>query len=120
MGSQASGGRKPVKDGFLAVGRVEDFAAATMRAVRIASKPIAVFRRPERGFFAREMACKHQNADLTRSPMVGDRVTCERHGWQYDVMTGECLNQSAPRLREHEVVIEDGWVLVAVSPSARG
>ena len=108
-----------MKDGFLAVARVDDFDAVSMRAVRIAGKPVAVFRRPERGFFAREMACKHQNADLTRSPIVGDRVTCERHGWQYDVMTGECLDHDAPGLREHAVVIEDGWVLVAVMPSPR-
>jgi nitrite reductase/ring-hydroxylating ferredoxin subunit len=93
--------------------------------VRVAGKPVAVFRRaaapagdPAAGLFAREMACKHQNADLTRGTIAGGQVTCPRHGWRYDLATGACLDHDALPLRAHEVVVEDGWVFVALTPSA--
>ena len=107
---------RPRKEGFVFVGYREDFDAKQMIAVRIISKPVAVFKRENGSFFAREMSCKHQGADLTTSPINGKLVTCSRHGWQYDVETGACTNRDSPKLREHEVVIENNAVFVGFYP----
>ena len=108
---------KPQKPGFVFVGRLNDFNDAPMKSVRIMGKPVAVFRRSDGTFFSREMACKHQGADLTQSKVTGNRVTCVRHGWQYDLTTGQCINRDSPPLREHEVTVEEDALFVALFPS---
>jgi nitrite reductase (NADH) small subunit len=68
------------------------------------------------GFFSREMGCKHQGADLSRFAIGNHKVTCERHGWRYDLNTGECENHDSPPLRSHHVALEGDAVFVALFP----
>ena len=98
------------------VGYQDEIAQKSFVSVRIMGKPVAVFTGDSGGLFSREMACKHQGADLTAGHFRGSEVTCHRHGWQYDVSTGECLNRESPPLREHEVAVEDGAVFVSLFP----
>jgi UDP-MurNAc hydroxylase len=53
--------------------------------------------------------CPHMKADLTRFATVDDGVlTCQLHGWQFDLATGACLTSAdhpveARRLTEDEI-----------------
>jgi nitrite reductase/ring-hydroxylating ferredoxin subunit len=94
----------------------EELEVRLMASVRVMGKPVAVFRGKGGAFVAREMACKHQGADLVAGDFRGVKVTCPRHGWQYDISTGECLNKDSPPLREHEVVVERDAVFVSLFP----
>lgn len=39
--------------------------------------------------------CPHREADLTRFGTVTDgTLTCQMHGWQFDLTTGRCLNSA--------------------------
>lgn len=62
------------------------------------------------------MTCRHQNADLTLGTRCGSRVTCQRHGWVYDLVTGECLTEPWARLRRFAVREEEGVVWVDPRP----
>lgn len=64
---------------------------------------------------ALEMSCKHQGADLSKGRVDNGQVTCPRHGWRYDLETGQCLDPSdgAP-LRFHEVKVEGEQVWVSL------
>lgn len=104
---------KPRKSGYLFVGYEHDFKPMIPVTVRLMGKPVSVFQ-GEDDFFAREMGCKHQGADLSSSPIRHGHVTCSRHGWTYNLLTGECLNQNSPPLRSHHVTVEDGAVFVAI------
>ena len=106
---------KPRKSGYLFVGYENDFEPMRPVTVRLMGKPVSVFL-GEDGFFSREMGCKHQGADLSSAPLEGSVVTCARHGWQYDLLTGECKNQNSPPLRAHHVAVEDKAVFVAIFP----
>jgi nitrite reductase (NADH) small subunit len=106
---------KPRKKGYVFVGYETDFKPMKPVTVRLVGKPVSVFQGTD-GFFAREMGCKHQGADLSLAPIKGNLVTCDRHGWQYDLVTGTCTNQNSPPLRSHHVVLEDGAVFVAIFP----
>ena len=107
----------PKKSGFVFVGRPADFDKKSHLTVRIMGKPVAVFRdRDTEAFYAREMGCKHQGADLSAMPIRDNIVVCDRHGWKYDVSTGRCISHDAPPLRPHEVAVEGDAVFVSLFP----
>ena len=105
----------PKKKGYIYVGHVSDISAEKPVTVRLMGKPVSVFK-GEDGFFAREMGCKHQGADLSGFPAVNHKVTCQRHGWRYDLLTGACENHDSPPLRTHHVAVEGEAVFVALFP----
>ncbi len=84
------------------------------RSVRIFAKEVAVFRHgPD--IYARESACKHMGASLARSgKWKGSRVTCAWHGWEYDMISGQCLGKPDIRLKPYPTDIEDGIVYVLI------
>ncbi len=57
--------------------------------------------------------CLHRGGPLAEGEVNGDIVTCPWHGWQYDVKSGECKTNPAVSLRNYQVTIEDGEVLVS-------
>jgi len=80
--------------------------------VSLLGKKVGIFRRGEE-IYALEMSCKHQGADLSKGLVERGIVTCPRHGWRYDLKTGECVEpQPAAPLRFHVVKIvgEEVWV----------
>ena len=109
---------KPQKSGFVFVGYRDDFSQKKVLTVRLMGKPVSVFQRNDGTFYSREMSCKHQGADLSMSPVSGGKVTCSRHGWQYDLATGRCVNRDSPPLREHAVEVEGDAVFVSLFPQS--
>ena len=48
--------------------------------------------------------CPHLKADLTKfGRLDGDRLTCDLHGWQWDLPTGRCLTSKGHQLRAQHV-----------------
>jgi UDP-MurNAc hydroxylase len=44
--------------------------------------------------------CPHLKADLTRFGVIdGDKLTCQMHGWQFDLPSGRCLTSAGHELR---------------------
>ena len=101
---------------FIRLASVTDFNSQRIQSYRILGKFIAIVKDPDGSFYATEIACKHNNADLTTGKFRGDIVTCSRHGWVYNIRTGECLNHSSSPLRRHALKIEDDEIFVAVAP----
>jgi nitrite reductase/ring-hydroxylating ferredoxin subunit len=108
---------RPKKEGFVFVARTEEFQPGAPRAVRIMGKPVGVILAADGTFSAREMGCKHQGADLTGMPITDNIVTCSRHGWQYDLTTGQCVNRDSPPLRAHDTAVEESNVFVSLFPA---
>jgi nitrite reductase/ring-hydroxylating ferredoxin subunit len=102
---------------FFKIGRAADITPGRIHKVSLLGRKIGVFRDEGGALRAMEMSCRHQNADLTLGQRDGDVVTCPRHGWRYDLRTGECLTEPWARLRSFEVREVDGDVLVSSSPS---
>ncbi len=101
---------------YVKVVRVSEFGERPFRSFDVLARKIGVLRLSDGSFKAMEARCKHQGADLAGGPMNGTKVTCSRHGWIYDLMTGECTNTDSLPLRPHALKIEDDWVLVAAAP----
>jgi UDP-MurNAc hydroxylase len=54
--------------------------------------------------------CPHLKADLTRFGIVeGDQLTCQLHGWKFDLKSGRCLTSVGHEIRSSRAVV-DGQV----------
>jgi nitrite reductase/ring-hydroxylating ferredoxin subunit len=102
---------------FIRLAHVRDFANTRIKSFRMLGRLIAIVREPDGSFWATEIACKHQNADLVSEGLWrGDEVICKRHGWKYNFRTGQCLNQNSAPLRRHELKVIAGELHVSVQP----
>ena len=101
---------------FFRIGSAADIPSDGMKTLAVLGRRIGVFRAADGALQAMEVTCRHQGGDLTLGTREGDVVTCPRHGWRYDLRTGECLNEPWARLRRFAVKIENGDVYLSSTP----
>ncbi len=102
---------------YIRLGYVRDFDQVRTKSYRMLGRLIAIIRERDGSFWATEIACKHQNADLISEGLwKGDEVICRRHGWKYNIRTGQCLNQNSAPLRRHHLKVVAGELHVSVQP----
>ncbi|HOQ89189.1 MAG TPA: Rieske (2Fe-2S) protein [Candidatus Hydrogenedentes bacterium] len=101
---------------FVRIASVDDFKNATMKVFHVLGRHIGVFREADGRFRAMEMGCRHQNADLSQGQIINGVAVCPRHGWKYDLRTGQCLWGSPAPLREHACRVENRQILVSLTP----
>lgn len=69
--------------------------------------------------FSVQRRCPHLRADLTRFGSVRDGIlTCELHGWEFDLATGRCLTSDDRRLYTRRIS-EGETSTAAVPPEAQ-
>jgi nitrite reductase (NADH) small subunit len=86
------------------------------KSVKVFAREIAVFK-INGTLRAMDGLCKHMKAPLVLSGRLkGTILTCQWHGWQYDVTSGACLGKPLVNLRQYEVEIRDGDIFVRVDP----
>ena len=101
---------------YITVAKIDDFEEVTIRSYTIFGKKIGVIKQHDGSFYAIEVACKHQGADLTKGKVVDFVATCHRHQWQYDLITGECLNHDFPPLRRYPLIVENEKIKISFTP----
>ena len=101
---------------YVKLARVQDFEQTRIRSYRLLARPVGIIKQKDGSFFATEVGCKHELADLTQGRMDGDVVTCPWHGWKYNLVTGECLWGSNVCLRRHGIKIEGDDIYVTLRP----
>ncbi len=105
---------------FIRIAKTADFEGVSMRSYRILGRHVGVFREADGAFRAMEVGCRHQNADLTQAGLRGNVATCPRHGWQYNLATGECLKGDGQALRPYHCRVEGGNILISALPVRAG
>jgi toluene monooxygenase system ferredoxin subunit len=63
---------------------------------------------------AYEDRCLHRSLPLSRGKLIGSRLFCGAHEWEYDACTGQGINPSGVALRRYEVQVEEGEILVTI------
>ncbi len=101
---------------YIKIAKVSDFNNKSIQSYSILGKKVGVIKRKDGSFYAIEVSCKHQGADLTAGTIVGNIATCHRHQWKYDLETGECLNHESPPLRRYDLKIEENSIKVSLTP----
>jgi nitrite reductase/ring-hydroxylating ferredoxin subunit len=100
---------------YIKVGSLDNFKTKNYKCIRYLSKHIGVFKKKDGSIYALEVDCKHQNANLLSQPPKNNIAVCIRHGWKYDLTTGECITEPWAKLRNHPVKIEDGIIFVGTN-----
>ncbi len=101
---------------YVKLAKTTDFSKTSLKSFSIMGKRLSIIKRKDGSFYAIEIGCKHQGADLSAGVRDGSVVTCPRHGWRYDLETGECENHDSPKLRRHDLLIEGETIKVALTP----
>lgn len=60
-------------------------------------------------------ACAHQGLPIDGGKIVDGIITCDHHGFQYDLATGECLTTRGVALQSHAVRVKDDRVEVRLA-----
>ena len=101
---------------YVKIATRKDFEDTRLKSYRLLGRLVAIFRQDDGSFLATEGACKHQGADLTAGELRGAVVTCPRHQWQYDLLSGQCLNHDSLPLRRYGVKTDGDSILVTLTP----
>jgi nitrite reductase/ring-hydroxylating ferredoxin subunit len=72
------------------VASVGEIPAGRGMAVDVDGVPLAVFHAGGGRYHALAGACAHEGGPLGGGVLVGDRVVCPWHGFDFDVRTGDC------------------------------
>jgi len=98
---------------FVIVAKLSELDPGIAKAVEVNGKAIAVFNVNGK-IFATDNTCLHQGGPLGEGMLEGNVVTCPWHMWQYNVCTGENLEDSLLKLETYPVQVEGGDIKVAV------
>jgi len=97
---------------FAEVCSVSDVAPNTGKVVTVNGRRIALFHLGGQ-FHAIDDRCAHSGRSLGESVFEDDGfVTCNGHGWRYDVRTGATEHNPDAGVRKYAVKVEGGKVLV--------
>ncbi len=103
---------------YIEVANIAEFETQRIKSVTILGKKVGIIKDSNSEYFAIEVGCKHQGADITRGHISGDIATCPRHGWKYNLRTGECLNQNTSKLKKYGLKIEKNVIMITSQPLA--
>lgn len=101
---------------YIKVANVNDFKNQRIKSITILGRKVGIIKKLNSEFYAIEVGCKHQGADITRGHISGDVATCPRHGWKYNLETGECLNQNVSKLKKYGLKIEGDVIMITSKP----
>lgn len=101
----------------------------TKKVIKIGARRIGVFN-VGGVYYALADKCPHQGASICDGPvcgtnapvddyrydfaMEGEVVRCSRHGWEFDIKTGECIGVDGVRAKTYPAGEEDGKVFVSL------
>jgi nitrite reductase (NADH) small subunit len=65
-------------------------------------------------FSALDNVCPHRGGPLGQGVIEGNKVVCPWHGWEWDVKTGEAVQDSKMKVAVYPMKIENGDVMVEI------
>ena len=101
---------------YLKVANTKDFEQKKYKTFQYLSRTIAIIQNDDGSYYAIEGNCKHQNANLFTKAPRGEIVVCPRHGWKFNIKTGECLTESWACLRKFPLKIEGNDIYLLPTP----
>jgi len=96
---------------LLKVGPKQDITEGGHKSIRHGLKKIAVFKIGGKLHAIRDL-CPHQGAQLSAGTLQGNQITCPRHAWRYDLVSGKCYDSDWACLTKYRVNEKDGVVFV--------
>jgi nitrite reductase (NADH) small subunit len=98
---------------FVKVADLSDLGPGACKAVEAGGKTIALFN-VEGTVYALDNTCLHQGGPLGEGMLEGEVVTCPWHMWEYNVRTGEKVENPELKVATYEVRVEGNDIKVAL------
>ena len=100
------------------IGRQSDFAAGSLRGMRIEGHRLCVGR-SETGWFAVADTCPHAGGSLSEGMIEGREIICPLHAWGFDVATGTTPDDTSCKLAVYQLRTCDEDIEVRIEPGPR-
>lgn len=97
---------------------VEDVPMHEGRVVRVAGRPLAVFRSPS-GFFVLDNTCPHLGGPLADGLVTETTVACPLHERRFELASGLAVGHDCGNVTAHPVEVRDDDVFISVQALAR-
>lgn len=68
--------------------------------------------RQKRRYQVYDSRCPHQSTDIPELALAGSTLTCPKHGWQFDVHSGDCIKKGKTPLTRLESKVVKGRLMV--------
>jgi nitrite reductase (NADH) small subunit len=96
---------------FIRVTGTGDVKAGQGIVAEVNGKTLAIFN-VDGNYYAIDNTCIHRGGPLGEGDVEGQVVTCPWHGWQYNVTTGQCVNNPSGKVETYQVKVEGSDVKV--------
>jgi nitrite reductase/ring-hydroxylating ferredoxin subunit len=63
------------------------------------------------GFRAYDSRCPHQVTNIPHLALKGTTLTCPKHGWVFDITSGECIDKGDSPLKQRATRLQDDRLL---------
>lgn len=88
---------------FLELGSSTLIPPGEGRVFEVGARRVAVFRTRGGELFATQAECPHRGGPLADGLVGGGRVVCPLHGFQFDLRTGDAVNDRCEMLTTYRV-----------------
>ena len=97
-----------------AVAKIEEVVPDCGKIVKIGEEGECALFLHEGKYYAVGSICPHQNASLENAPAREGQVVCRRHGFCFDLKTGDCRTMGGYGIPVYTVDIEGDTISVGV------
>jgi nitrite reductase/ring-hydroxylating ferredoxin subunit len=97
--------------GMVKVAEVTDLSTGEGKVVNASGKEIALFN-VDGTFYAIGNTCVHRGGPLGEGELEGDVVTCNWHGWKYDVTSGVSPVNPAAKVPSYRVEVQGNDIFI--------
>src|SRR3989442_1514533 len=111
--SEGNGLMSNSESNFVRVADLKDVPEGTPKAVRAEGRSIALFHH-QGNFYATDNQCPHMGYPLTRGRVRNGVLTCDWHGWSYDMRGGGCFTGGCDDLDTFPVEVRDNAIYIDV------
>ena len=106
------------KTNFVKVAALSDVAEGKPRAVRVEGHSIALFQH-ESAVYATDNQCPHMGYPLVRGRVRKGVLSCDWHGWSYDMEGGGCFTGGCDDLATFPVEVRNGDIYIDVASGGK-
>ena len=58
--------------------------------------------------------CPHEGLSFTDGTLEENMLTCSAHGYEFDIVTGQCTHEKKLCVFRYKVEIQGGWVCIGL------
>lgn len=88
------------------LGKLDEISQGVSR-INVDELEIFIYREGD-NFRVFDTHCPHQVTNIPLLALSGKTLTCPKHGWKFDITSGECVEKGDRPLKEYRTRIENG------------